>query len=150
MDTRGQAIPVKDWWLNLARRVVSTDTRDYRTLGKELARHVKRPSPFNHGMLSRFATGVSDPRSGKPIGVTFELALALCAEYRSLPLPVFFPRSYEEAVHIRTVSERYDSADDAPNDDASIISLPDNRRRKRRALDEAATSATPSKRRAAR
>lgn len=153
MDSRGQAIPVNDWWLRLARSVVANDTRDFRTLGKELARHVKRRAPFDHGMLSRFATGRPDSRTGKPISVTYELVLALCAEFSRLPSPVFLPRNYEEAVHMQAVQERFDNTVGGPDDGgtASVVPLPtEGRRRRKRIVDEHADDAPASRRRAAR
>lgn len=100
MRDRGNAIPqVGNWWLLLARRLVANDPRDLGTLGKELADHLDRKAPFDKGTLSRFIKGTGP--------VTYQLIQALCSEFSRLPMPIVFPASYEEAVQMQALHERY-------------------------------------------
>lgn len=126
MVERGHKIPVHEWWLRLARSLMNNDPRDYT-------------------QLSRFSLGQS--------GVTLELAEALCKEYSRLPPPVVFPRSYEEAVHIVGVAERYGTTIEAPNEGDVISMPPPSVRRSRRrgsTVEHVETQTAPATRRRAR
>jgi hypothetical protein len=139
MRERGNAIPqVGLWWLRLARRLVANDPRDLVTLGKELAKHVEKKQPFDKGTLSRFIKGHGP--------VTFQLIQALGIEFSRLPPPIVFPDSYEEAVAILALHERYARTvvGDAP--EAPITPLPaneDGRRRGKRAPAAVEKSSAP-------
>jgi hypothetical protein len=109
MALRGTTIPVRNWWLRLARGLITHDDRGQVELGKVLAKHIKREKPFSHTMLSRFAAGHE--------GITAELAQAMCAEFKRLPIPVFYPRSYEEAAALAATADRYDNIVGADDDD---------------------------------
>lgn len=152
MREKGHAIPmVGEWWLSLARSLLANDPRDLRTLGKDLAKHVRRAA-FPHTTLSRFANRTLNPLTRQPYPVTFELIRALCAEFSRLPLPIYFARSYEEAVHMQSVAERYDSIS-LPDEPAPIVPLPrpdDRRRRGKRPAASPEASAAPVGRRRAR
>lgn len=118
------------WWIRLARKVISNDPRDLRTLGRDLAKHVKGRNKFDHSLLSRFASGSPDPRTGREAEPTFDLLEALCAEFTRLPRPLFFARSYEEAVHMQVTMERYDSIV-GDNDEVPVLALPTGKSRRR-------------------
>lgn len=137
MRERGHAIPVGSWWLNLARRVIASDSRDYDTLGADLAKHLKRKAPFKKALISKFVTGKGP--------ATAELAEAICIEFR-IPHPFFIARSYEEAVHIQTVTERH-QAPSPDQEEAPVVAFPppEAGRRKRRATGAPAANvnATP-------
>jgi hypothetical protein len=143
MSDRGTSIPVGQWWLALARRLVETDPRDLTTLGKDLAKRIHRTEPFSHSLLSRFAKGET--------GATDELAAALCTEYTRLPPAVFFPKSYEEAVHLQTVAERYPTSAREHAAEAPIVPMPEKPRRRRRragaATDDPVTAVATQRRR---
>lgn len=92
MAKRSPEIPVWDWWLDEVRDLLEQDQKAGRgliQLGKDLQRLVGRAKPFSHSVLSRFKAG--------EIGVTLELAQALCLEFSRLPPPVFFPQSRQLA-----------------------------------------------------
>jgi hypothetical protein len=96
MSSRGHAIPqVADWWLEDARAKLRKDARDQRSLGKVLAAHIKRRTPFQQSTLSRFIAGTHP--------VTYELILAIGAEYPDLAPPIIFPSTREEARAIEAV-----------------------------------------------
>ncbi len=95
----GQKIPIQEWWLRLARSLVANDSRDYVTLGADLAKHIDKKPAFDKGTLSRFVKGTGP--------VTFQLIQALCSEFSRLPMPMFFPSGYEEAVQMQALHERY-------------------------------------------
>lgn len=151
MRERGRPIPAKEWWLRLARSIIANDPRDFRTLGKDLARNIKRKSPFDHGGISRFATGAVDPKTDRPYGVTLEFVEALCTEFTRLPRPVFFPNTYEEAVHMQSVAERYENVVESSTE-AAVVPLPqrDDRRRRKRKGDAHAPMQVEATRRRAR
>jgi hypothetical protein len=139
MESRGHPIPVGTWWLNLARGLIESDERDLTRLGEDLAKRVGRADPFSHSQLSRF-------RSGK-IGATLELAEALCAEFTRLPRPVFFPQSYEEAVHHSSVVDRYARGAEDRAEPAAVVALPkpgERAPRRKRATDAPSVGAIAS------
>jgi hypothetical protein len=147
---RGHAIPqIGEWWLRLARSLVLNDPRDLRTLGRDLAKHLERKQPFPHTTIGRFANKTSNPLTKQPYPVTYELVLALCAEYSRLPEPIFFPRSYEEAVSMHGVAERYDGipVEEAPAEEAAVVALPksDDRRRRGRSAAVSPVASTSSR-----
>lgn len=143
MREKGHAIPiVGDWWLRLARSLLTNDPRDLRTLGRELAKAVGRKKPFPHTSLSRFATGVLNPQTGAPYPVTYELINALCAEFSRLPPPIAFARSYEEAVHMQGVAERYDRISVEETPPATVVPIPKSDDRRRRGKKPAVVPAT--------
>lgn len=142
MRAVGHAIPVGTWWLNLARQVVSRDSRDFKTLGEELAKRIGRAAPFDKALISRLRAGTAT--------VTLELVDALCGEYRTLPRPVYFARSYSEAAHIDHAIELYNKTVGAEIDEeAPVVALPQ-RRRGKRLTEVAAAQPATSKRRTAR
>lgn len=98
-------------------RLVDEDERGLVELGRALAAAVGRPKPWSHSVLSRFARGEAP--------VTKELADAISAVFR-LPPPVFFARSYTEAVALQVTSERYDNAKPVSDDEVlgKIAELP--------------------------
>jgi hypothetical protein len=126
MDRRGRTIPLfllGDWWLRLARNVIASDPRDLRTLGADLAKHLKGKRAFDHSFLSRFGHGKAEP--------TLDLIDALCAEFTRLPRPMFFARTYEEAVHLQVTAERYGAKLSFPSShDSPVTALPSRSRRK--------------------
>lgn len=141
MRSVGHAIPIGTWWQNLARQVVSRDTRDFKTLGEVLAKRIHRTTPFDKALISRLRAGTAT--------ITLELVDALCAEYRTLPKPVFFARSYSEAAHLSRAVDDYENTVGADVDEeAPIVTLPERKRRKRNTVGSETVS-TP-KRRAAR
>ncbi len=116
MRERGHAIPVGDWWLRLARRVITDDsrTRKYEDLGVALAKHVRRKTPFKRALISKFVTGQAP--------ATLELAKAICIEFR-IPPPFAIARSYAEAAQLMSVTERYDDQPEL-GEDAPIYQIP--------------------------
>lgn len=152
MDARAKAIPLEadHWWRGLARAIVARDGRGYRVLGADLAKHVKRRTPFNHGMLSAFATGKLNPRDNQPVSVTFEFAEALCAEFPTLPPPVFIPRSFAEATQLTKLAATFDDEPAAGANDGYIVTTHRRRRRARPTATHATTVEAPAKQRAAR
>lgn len=143
MPERGHAIPLVGlWWLRLARSLVANDKRDLSTLGKDLARHVHRRAAFHKGTLSRFVKGTHP--------VTYELIRSLCAEYTRLPPPPLFPESYEEAVQMQMVRERYSKMvlDGNENPAPSVTPLRDEDGRRRGKRVAATADHTPKRRNA--
>lgn len=120
MATRSPEIPVREWWLILARQLLEADTRGLIQLGKDLQKHVGRAEPFSHSVISRFKRG--------EIGATLELAQALTIEFADLPAPVLFPESNEEALALMHTASRYRSGRgvviDGPRREAPIVELP--------------------------
>lgn len=102
------------WWLRLARERVAKESGSLKDLGKRLQAHAGRSKPWTHTSLSNFVAG-REP-------VTLELARALSKEYR-LPPPVHFCRSYNEALEILFVIEKYDELI-APDDEDALPELP--------------------------
>jgi hypothetical protein len=122
MAERGKAVPVNRWWLRLARERVQGEQGELGELGDELAKLAGRKKAWTHTSLSRFKNG-HEP-------VTLELATALCKKYR-LPPPVFFPRSFNEAVEMLEAVDKYDAIildtdeDAKPKDpEAKVIPMP--------------------------
>lgn len=125
MRERGHPIPVKGWWLRLARSVVQGDTRDLEQLGRDLAKHVKaKKQPFSYSSLSAFLLGKQP--------ATIELVEALCKEYSRLPPPVFFPGSYEECAQMIVIAERYASQAMEYEFDAEVVPIPVGKERRPR------------------
>lgn len=135
----GHTIPVGTWWLNLVRQVITRESRDLKTLGESLAKHVDREAPFDKALLSRLRKGEA--------AVTIELIEALCTEYRGLPRPVYFARSRDEAVHILKAIDDYEATVGAEvEDEAPIVDLPDRKRRRRPAPSAGAAPAVTRRR----
>lgn len=99
MATRGRTIPVRPWWRLLAAADITRDERGLVELGRDLAKRIKRPRPFDHGTLSNVVHGKQDP--------TIDLIEAICEEFR-LPPPVFFPRTVKEAMAMFDLKTAYD------------------------------------------
>lgn len=122
MAAQGKAIPIEGWWLRLARNLVRQDQRPLEVLGHDLAKAYGRVVPWTHGVLSRFAAGKG--------GATLELAQALCLMYSRLPPPVIFPRTYEEAIEMMAVTERYDSFVPVDGAEGSVVNMQGRRPRR--------------------
>lgn len=99
MGARAPRIAVEDWWLLLARELVSSYPAGLAVLGRDLAREIGRTPAWGHSVLSKFAT--------KKIGATRDLQEAICKKFR-LPPPIFFPRTFAEASQMLEVKERHD------------------------------------------
>lgn len=154
MAKRGRTIPheyVGAWWLRLARSVIrnaQASGRPLRTLGVELARHLDDRDKFDHGHLSKFASGALDPRTGEPYDVSLDLIEALCKEFR-LPRPVFFARSYNEAAKMEAVAEAHDSIPvEEFTPEASLTPIPTAEERRRRKRSGAASAPVTNLKRA--
>lgn len=151
MDARAKTIPLeKDhWWRNLARAIVAKDGRPYRVLGEDLRRHVNRKKPFDHGMLSGFATNRLDPHTGEPERVTFEFAEALCSEYPTLPPPIFIPRSYAEATQLKKIADTF-ANEPAPDPNSGYIVTTHRKKRRVKQTQHATHDEATTKHRVAR
>lgn len=120
MGTRSPVIPVGEWWLAEARRMLTDDPRGDDELAEILGRHIGRPRAFHRTMLSRFKNG--------KVGATLDLCNALIREFVDLSCPVLFPESNEEALALMHTASRYRGGrgvaitPDAPP--APIVQLP--------------------------
>jgi hypothetical protein len=125
MRERGHPIPVKGWWLRLAKGLIQAESRDLEQLGRDLGKHVKsKKQPFSYSALSNFVLGKAP--------ATVELVEALCKEYSRLPPPVFFPSSYEESAMMLGIAERYAGKAIDYGFEGDIVPLPEGRERRPR------------------
>jgi len=136
MAERGRTIPLGDegeWWLRLARERIREDLRPRRVLAVELAKHLPDKPKFDHAHLTKFAAASINPRTGRAFDPSLDLIEAICREYR-LPPPLFFARSYNEAVHILGTSERYDRVpvESPPASDVTPLPKIEERARRRK------------------
>lgn len=113
MRERGSTIPVGEWWLTDARKLVASrkgrKVGGLGQLGMTLARHIGRKSGWKHGYLSNFANAARDPKTHDLLAPpTLELVQALCLEFPELVPPVYMARSQHEAFEMFRVQKKHD------------------------------------------
>lgn len=86
---RSLVIPVWEWWLEEARELLQKDERKDSGLANDFHRSLGASVAGARSYLNRF-------RRGKA-GATLSLIEVLCREYVSLPRPIVFPKSHDEA-----------------------------------------------------
>jgi hypothetical protein len=93
---RGRPIQLPEWWLEAVRRRCADWTKD--EIAEKLNEAAHPPRPFKRSAVSDFLLGKV---------TTVELMGAFLALFPTLPAPVLWAASYEEADQLRHVAQMY-------------------------------------------